>query len=180
MIAAAVVRRATRRVDLTSDAGQMGGVEVLPFGILILVTGSLMVVNLWSVINTKMAVNAAAREAAHAVAEAAPTGNGSGDLSADARREGERAAIAALTTHFDRSPDQPVAVEIVFPPGGWRRCARIDVRVTYRAPVIALPFLGSMGPDRDVVAEHHSIVDPYRDSAPVPAGSDTGALGPCR
>ena len=50
---------------LRGDAGMVGGIEVLPFGVLIFVVGSLLVANAWAVVDTKFMVTSAAREAAH-------------------------------------------------------------------------------------------------------------------
>ncbi|MBA2283441.1 MAG: hypothetical protein H0W25_19710, partial [Acidimicrobiia bacterium] len=54
---------AARRLH-RDERGQMGGIEALPFGLLIFVVGALLVANAWAVIDAKLAVTAAAREAA--------------------------------------------------------------------------------------------------------------------
>jgi hypothetical protein len=157
------VRRVRTRVDWTSDAGQMGGVEMLPFGLLIFVGGSLLVLNLWSVITTKMALNAAAREAAHAVAES--TGAG-GQTQID--READDAARGAMRTFFDREPAGFNSPSIQYDKQGlWQRCQRFTVTVSFDAPIVNVPFLGAMGPTKTVTASQASRVDPYRASAQV-------------
>ena len=45
------------------DAGQVGGIEALPFGLLIFVVGSLLIANAWAVVDAKFATDAAARQA---------------------------------------------------------------------------------------------------------------------
>ena len=52
------------------ERGQIGGIEVLPFGVLIFVAGSLLLANAWAVIDAKLAATAAAREATRAYVEA--------------------------------------------------------------------------------------------------------------
>ena len=48
------------------DRGQAGGMEVLPLGFLVLVSVTLVIANAWGVIDARMAVSAAAREAVRA------------------------------------------------------------------------------------------------------------------
>jgi phenylalanyl-tRNA synthetase beta chain len=57
------VSRPDRAPRLGGDGGQVAGIEALPFGVLIFVVGALLITNLWAVIDTKIAVDAAAREA---------------------------------------------------------------------------------------------------------------------
>src|SRR5262249_31189481 len=57
------------------DRGQIGDIEALPFGILIFVVGTLLVLNVWSVIDAKLATDAAATQAARTFVEA-DVGNG--------------------------------------------------------------------------------------------------------
>src|SRR5439155_20334481 len=52
------------------ERGQAAGFEVLPFGLLVLVLGTLLVANAWEVIDAKIAVTASAREAARVFVEA--------------------------------------------------------------------------------------------------------------
>ena len=52
-----------------TESGQ-AGIEVLPFGLLTFVVGALLVANAWAVIDAKLAVSAAAREATRAFVEA--------------------------------------------------------------------------------------------------------------
>jgi hypothetical protein len=49
-----------------SDAGMVGGIETLPFGLLVFVVGSLLVAQAWAVVDAKLAVDAAASRAATA------------------------------------------------------------------------------------------------------------------
>ena len=46
------------------EQGFVAGGEVLPFGVLIFVLGTLLLVNAWAVIDAKFAVSSASREAA--------------------------------------------------------------------------------------------------------------------
>ena len=141
------------RIDWRSDAGFAAGGEAIPFGVLIFVIGTLMVTNLWAVIDVKMATNGAAREAARQVAESdgpAP------DL-------GKDAAKASIETH-ERDPNRMIYVLNI--PDGWQPCARAEVAVTYPVPLINLPLLDVAFPDPiEVTSTHSEIIDPYRSRA---------------
>src|SRR5262249_20666878 len=52
------------------QAGQVGGIEAVAFGVLIFVIGILVVANGWAVVDAKLATAAAAREATRAYVEA--------------------------------------------------------------------------------------------------------------
>ena len=58
------------RPDWSDDRGQVAGIEAIPFGILLFVIGALLIANAWAVIDVKMAVTSAAREAARTYVEA--------------------------------------------------------------------------------------------------------------
>ena len=51
------------------DAGQVGGIEALPFGLLVFVVGSLLIANAWAVVDAKFATDAAARQAVRTFVE---------------------------------------------------------------------------------------------------------------
>ena len=153
------------RIDWRDDRGQAGGAEAVPLGILVFVIGTLMVTNLWSVIDMKAAVNAAAREAAHAVAEA--------QSGADAATAGDAAARDALTTYLgghDPGPDAKV-VDLVYTTSdsrnGWQRCAGFTLTVRHPAPLIRLPLIGAFGTSVAITSSAGGVVDPYRSSAGV-------------
>ena len=123
-----------------------------------------MITNLWGVIDTKMATDAAAHEGARLVAEA----DGPGD-----RTLGISAAQASLAAHGRDNPgDLTYAVEI---PGGWAPCARATVTVEYQLALISLPMVGlSTGPKIPVTSTHSEIVDPYRSRATDPGDGGCG------
>jgi hypothetical protein len=151
------------RIDWRDDRGQIGGAEAVPFGVLVFVIGTLMVTNLWAVIDAKMAVNAAAREHVHSVVEAqtGPAGEASGQQAATEVIRAWGRDPARLTVEPVRYLDgNGQAV------GGWRRCARVAVTLRYDQPLISLPLIGMMlGPDIPVRATRTELVDPFRSSA---------------
>lgn len=130
------------------DAGVVGGIEALPFGVLVFVVGSLLVANAWAVVDAKLAVTSAAREAVRAYVEAPPgTGAGLADV----------AGRSALAGH-GRDPDR-LTLDLE---GGAGRCAPVTVVATYPVPAVTVPFVGGFGAGFTVRAEHRELVDPYR------------------
>jgi hypothetical protein len=154
--------RVPARVAWRDDRGQAGGIEVLPFGVLVFVVGSLLVVNAWGVIDAKFATDSAAREAARAFVETeAPS------VDADlAGASATRAAEDAIGAH-GREPDRS-RVEIIdlAPDGVFERCARVTIAVTYSVPAIRIPFIGGYGEAFSIRSTHSEIVDPFRDGVP--------------
>jgi hypothetical protein len=145
-------------VRRTDERGQ-GGLEILPFGFLVLVAGTLLVVNVWAVIDAKLATESASREAARAFVESVdPT---------SAHDAGVAAAREAIVGHHRDADaaryDGPGA-------GSFVRCARVTWSVEYDVPSLTLPFIGGFGPRLITARSSHSeIVDPYRSGLPVDA-----------
>ena len=140
------------------EAGQVGGIEGLVFGVLVFVFGTLLVANAWGVIDAKLAATSAAREAARTYVEAASED--------EAEAAADRAAEQAITAHgrrWDRTDVQLVS-------GRFARCERITMEVTYRVPLVAVPLLGQTGNGLTVTARHAEVVDPYRSGPPGTAG----------
>ena len=117
------------------DAGQVGGIEALPFGLLIFVVGSLLIANAWAVVDAKFATDAAARQAVRTFVE--------GEDERLARADAIAAGLAAIEGH-GRDPDRAT----VAPVGGLTltRCARITFAAEYDVPALSLPFIGGYGP----------------------------------
>lgn len=139
------------------DERGMGGIEVLPFGVLTFVVGSLIVANAWGVVDAKGAAVAAAREGARSFVEAT-----------DATTAHERAERTArdVLRGMGRDPSRSeVLVEGVF-----ARCAPVLVRVRHPVPAIRLPWVGGFGGVLHVEGRHSEVVDPYR-SGEVGAGA---------
>jgi hypothetical protein len=138
------------------DRGQVAGLESIPFGILLFVVGALLIANAWAVIDVKMAVASAAREAARSYVEAPDHDQG--------RANAESAAREALAAHH-RDAAQAV-VEGPSDPSAFTRCNRVTFTVSYPVPAITLPFIGGFGTGFIVKASHSELVDPFRDDVP--------------
>ena len=134
------------------DRGQVGGIEALPFGILIFVVGSLLIANAWAVVDAKFATDAAARQAARTFVE--------GSELDTALAQAEAAALEAVAGH-GRDPER--ATVALAGGTGLARCARATFEVRYEVPALTLPFIGGYGPAPFVVRSSHSeLVDPFR------------------
>jgi hypothetical protein len=135
------------------DSGQVGGIEVLPFGLLIFVVGTLLVTNAWGVIDAKLAVTASAREATRAFVESGPT-------LTEAERAAAFAGREALEGH-GRDPRR-LTLAPLDEPAEYRRCERVTYQATYPVPAIVLPWAGGFGHAFTVRARHSEIIDPFR------------------
>lgn len=138
---------------IRDESGQMAGIEVLPLGALVFVVGSLVIANAWAVVDTKMAVSSAAREATRAYVEA-PAGS---DPLARAQEAAADAVAAA-----GRSPER---LELRAVAEGFSRCRLVRFEANYLAPAVVLPWIGGQG-GRQVAARHAEVVDPLRDGVP--------------
>ncbi len=140
------------RERLRGDSGQFGGIEVLPFGFLLFVSVTLLFVNVWGVVDAKLAVTSAAREAARAYSES--------DDEPSARLAAEARASETLAAYGRGGARASVDVPVL---SDFRRCARVTVTVGYEVPAIAIPFLGGFGSAQQVTSSFTEIVDPFRD-----------------
>jgi hypothetical protein len=129
---------------LRADRGSIGGIEVLPFGILIFILGGLVALNAWSVLDAKIAVSAGVREGARAVAEAPP--------GADAQSVAELAARTAIAAHGRGSLVGTVQVA-----GSVTRCEVVAVTAEFVVPT----QLRGFGPFT-VRSTASELVDPLR------------------
>ena len=134
------------------EDGQVGGIEAIPFGLLVFVVGALLITNAWAVVDAKFATDAAARQAARTFVEGTDPG--------DALLLAEEAARAALAGH-GRDAERATVSALGSP--NLVRCERATFEVTYEVPAISLPFIGGYGTSPFLVRSTHSeIVDPFR------------------
>lgn len=128
------------------EAGQAGA-EILVFGFVLLVGVILLVANTWAVIDAKLSVSAASREATRALVE---SDSGSPDAAVQAATD--------VMTGLGRSTSGDVSVDL----DSFERCARVRVRVISTVPAIALPRIGGLRHAFVVRSTHSEIVDPFR------------------
>jgi hypothetical protein len=150
-------------VRASDETGAVGGIEVLPFGFLVFVAGTLLLANAWGAVEGKGAASAAAREAARAYVES----TGPADV---ALAEAHAAAAAAIEGHGHdpaRMRLRPVG------PLSFERCSRATFEVTYDVATVEVPWIGAFGNGFvSTSARHSEVVDPYRSGVPLdPAGA---------
>lgn len=147
--------------------GLLGGVDALAFGTLVFITGTLLVLNSWSVLDTRMAVSAAAREAVRTVVEApgadlsrGPAPGGGSHLDG---LEARAIEIATITMEQHGRTVNPGDLVVTFAPlPAEFRCAEVVAQVSFRAPAIGLPIVGIFRGGIDVTVEHRQRIDPFR------------------
>jgi hypothetical protein len=148
------------------ERGFVGGFEALPFGFLVFVAGTLLLVNAWAVLDCHLAASAAAREAVRAFVESDGTDAG-------AREAGEAAAAEAIVGHGK----QPSRMTLTWSDAHLARCEPVTATVTYDVPTIAVPWIGAFGGGvLTTTSRHREVVDPYRAGLEVD-GFDPEACG---
>lgn len=135
-----------------TESGQ-AGIEVVPFGLLTFVVATLLVANAWAVIDAKIAVSSAAREATRAYVEAPGDADPLGVADA-AAREAVRGA--------GRDPERLVLTPLE---ATFARCETVRFEATYELPAVRLPWLGGIG-TFTARARHAEVVDPFRTGVP--------------
>ena len=151
-------RRRCRR----DEAGQVAGIEAVPFGLLVFVVGALVVSNAWAVVDAKATVAAAAREATRAYVEA-PAGT-----------DALAAARAAAEEGLRGNGRDPARLRLTPETAGLLRCQRVTFVASYPVPAVGLPWIGGHGEGFTATARHSEIVDPYRTGLPAGGRCDAG------
>ena len=137
----------------SGDAGQVGGIEVLPFGFLTFVAITLLLANAWGVIDAKLATTSASREAVRTVVEASDP--------AGIAHTAERRATETLAAYGYTG--ERVRIDALVLPEGYVRCARIMLSATYDVPALTIPFIGGFGHAVTVRSTSTELIDPFRD-----------------
>lgn len=138
--------------------------EVIPFGVLTFVVGALLVANAWAVIDAKMAVSAAAREATRAFVEA--------PVDADPMALADAAARSAIAG-AGRDPARLVLTPLE---AEFARCETARFEASYRVPAVVVPWIGGLGSGFTATARYAEVVDPYRSGVPRTVNGCAGSL----
>ncbi|MGI9032391.1 MAG: hypothetical protein ACR2HY_01635 [Acidimicrobiales bacterium] len=136
------------------ESGQVAGIEAVPFGLLVFVVAVLLVSNAWAVVDAKMTVASAAREATRAYVEA--------PAATDALRLA-RAAADEVSRGGGRDPGRLRLTPLT---AGFNRCQRVTFAASYPVPAITLPWIGGFGHGFTATARHSEVVDPLRTGVP--------------
>lgn len=163
---ATVTGRASSSRRLGAEDGFVAGGEALALGVVVFVVGTLLVLSGWRLVDGKLAVETAAREAARAVVEA-PV-----DVLLDpVAGPGAADAIARSTMVAHRGPDDVAAATWRFVgtqvTGATARCAPITATVTIQVDTVRLPLIGGGMGTVTLVGEHTERIEPYRSGLPV-------------
>lgn len=140
------------------ERGQAAGIETIPFGILVFIAGTILAINVWAVVDTRMAVDAAA----HAYLRSY-TAASSRDV---ARLAGDAAARHSLEARGITGTATISAPTQVFAP-----CRVAEVTISVQVVAIRAPFLEGIG-TTSVRAREAELIEPFSAAG----GSDT-ALG---
>ncbi|MEI7887439.1 MAG: hypothetical protein WCJ04_08610 [Actinomycetes bacterium] len=148
------MKRSGTGLQPRNERGAVGGGEGVIFGMLILVAGTLVILNLWSVLNTRMALDAAASEYLRTYTEQ--------QNFFQARVVGEAAARESLTQR-GISPSR-VAIQPT-EPEGFGPCAQAEVQLSTQVPWIRVPFIGGSG-TTTVRVTQSELIDAHREVTP--------------
>jgi hypothetical protein len=132
------------------ERGAVAGLEGLAFGVLVLLTGTLLIVNAWAVVDTRIALDAAAEEYLRAYTEA-------GDARA-AAAAGEEAARSSLAARGVATPVLITAPD----PAAFGPCTSAHVEIEATVPAARLPFVGGLGTTH-LHVRHDELVDAHRE-----------------
>ena len=143
-----------RRSRDRDESGQVAGIEAIPFGLLVFVVGVLLVTNAWAVIDAKIAVSAAAREATRAFVEAPVDG------------DPLAAADAAARSAIDGAGRDPAVLVLTPLEATFARCETVRFEASYQIPAVRVPWVGGFGSGFTATARHAEVVDPYRTGVP--------------
>ena len=148
------------------EDGFVAGGEALALGVVVFVVGALLVLNAWRLVDGRLAVETAAREAARGVVEApveALLGPDGGHAVADAR------ARATMVAHRGRD-DVPgatwrfVSTRLA---GTTARCAPVTATVTVHVDTVRVPLVPVGFGTVALVGTHTERIEPYRSGLPV-------------
>jgi hypothetical protein len=141
------------KAKLLSENGQIGGIEAVPFSILIFVVGMIMAINGWGVVHTQTNARSAARAAVRVFVE-----QNNFDL---AQQKAHATAIETLRRSGFATDRASIAID--FPNGDtWHRCARVRIVVSLPTRTFPAPFVGSLFSWISVRAAESGLVDAYR------------------
>lgn len=148
------------------EDGFVAGGEALALGVVVFVVGVLLVLNAWRLVDGKLAVETAAREAARGLVEA-PV-----DVLLDPVRGHEVAdgrARATMVAHrgADDVPEATWRFVSTQLAGTAARCAPVTATVTVRVDTVRVPLVPVGFGTVTLVGTHTERIEPYRSGLPV-------------
>lgn len=143
--------RIARRGRPVGQAGMVAGADGLLFGMLILLAGSLAFANIWSIVDTRAALDAAAREYLRTYTEQRDPSTATADA--------ERAARAVLDSRG--TPLRSLRIDAPLP-DEFGPCAMAAVGLEATVAAARLPFLDQLA-ERTVSVEARELIDPHKE-----------------
>lgn len=149
-----------------AEDGFVAGGEALALGVVVFVVGALLVLNAWRLVDGKLAVETAAREAARGLVEA-PV-----DVLVDPVRGhgiADARARATMTAHrgADDAPEATWRFVSTSLTGATARCAPVTATVTVEVDTVRVPLVPVGFGAVTLVGEHTERIEPYRSGLPV-------------
>lgn len=145
----------------TTERGAVAGLDALLFGTLILLAGTVLIINLWSAIETRTALDAATREYLRTY-----TASVDGPTAAARAEHAARTVLEHRSTPLQSLRIQPPEVARFGP------CEPSTVQLTATVPSVRLPFLDDLG-TTVVSVTATELVPPHRELTPGPAHDTT-------
>lgn len=139
---------------LRGERGAVGGLEALLLGFLVLIGGAGLMVNTWGVLETRTALDAAAREYLRAYTAASDPSS--------AARAGAEAARRVLVERG--SPLRGLVVDSP-DPTLFGPCQPVEVTLTVEVDELRVPFIDRLGPST-VSVTGAELVDAHREMTP--------------
>lgn len=133
-----------------NQGGFVAGTESLAFGVLILVAGAILIVNAWSMVDSRLTLDAAAREYLRSYTEASdPLAATTQGRSALLRViDGRAALVEGLSM---QEPD----------PASFGPCAPALLELSVDVPSIRMPFVGDFG-SHQVNVRHVELINAHK------------------
>lgn len=149
------------------ERGAVAGLEGVLFSVLILMGGMVLIVNVWSVIDSRMMLDGATREYLRTYTRSPDA--------LTARVDAERSALRVANARGSSVGDMVFTVDA---PNGFGPCAVVTVSISTVVPTLRAPFIGSFGTST-ATSRLSGLVEAHRRIAPDTAydPSRTGCFG---
>ena len=153
-------------MNVRGEDGIVAGGEALALGVVVFVVGTLLVLNAWRLVDGKLAVETAAREAVRGVVEAPVEVLGDAGATQELAEARARSVMAAHRGPDD-APDATWRFGASRVTGTVARCAPLTATVTIEVETVRVPLVRAGLGTVVLTGEHTERVEPYRSGLPV-------------
>lgn len=143
-------------------------------GVLVFVTGSLLLLSMWTIVDAKLAVESAAREATRAVVESSSDALLAG--AGAAHTVATDAAVRAMSAQRgppDAASGATWSLVDVAVTGRFARCGSVTATVEVTIDTPRLPIVGRRLTASSIRGSHVERIEPYRAGLPIDDGGIT-------